>query len=98
MTRAGLAWAPGLAAFRFARSARWLQAVAATVVQGLVLVLAIALLSVRAYRSLGGPALQPWHTFVPVELTVDEMDAGDWSRYLDTMDTQLTELLRKRLG
>jgi alpha-beta hydrolase superfamily lysophospholipase len=48
----------------------------------LVLVLAIALLSVRAVRSLGGPALQPWHTFVPVELTVDEMDAADWGRYL----------------
>ena len=52
----------------------------------LILVLAIALLSLRAYRSLGGPALKPWHTFVPVELTVDEMDAADWGRYLAQED------------
>ena len=47
-----------------------------------ILVIGIALLAMRAYRSLGGPALQPWHTFVPTELSTDQMDAGDWGRYL----------------
>ena len=51
-----------------------------------ILVIGIALLAIRAYRSLGGPALQPWHTFVPTELSTDQMDAGDWGRYLAQED------------
>jgi alpha-beta hydrolase superfamily lysophospholipase len=45
----------------------------------LVAVVAFGLRSVRAMR---GPALQPWHTHVPVELSADELDAADWKRYL----------------
>ncbi|HQR21923.1 MAG TPA: alpha/beta hydrolase, partial [Burkholderiaceae bacterium] len=48
---------------------------------GVLLIGAVAL-GVRSYRALSGPALQPWHTFVPVELTAGELDAADWSRYL----------------
>jgi len=51
-----------------------------------ILVIGMALLAMRAYRSLGGPALQPWHTFVPTELSTDQMDAGDWGRYLAQED------------
>ena len=47
-----------------------------------LLLLAAAGLSVRAARSMGGPALQPWHTHVPVELNERALDAADWSRYL----------------
>lgn len=47
-----------------------------------LLLIAVVLLGLRAYRALGGPALQPWHTFVPVELSESELDAGDWARYL----------------
>jgi alpha-beta hydrolase superfamily lysophospholipase len=39
-------------------------------------------LAVRTHRALQGPALEPWHTFVPVELRADELDAADWPRYL----------------
>ena len=39
-------------------------------------------LAVRTHRALQGPPLEPWHTFVPVELRADELDAADWSRYL----------------
>jgi alpha-beta hydrolase superfamily lysophospholipase len=39
-------------------------------------------LGVRAYRSLGGAPLQPWHTFVPQELHADALDTADWSRYV----------------
>jgi alpha-beta hydrolase superfamily lysophospholipase len=39
-------------------------------------------LGIRTYRTLQGPPLQPWHTFVPVELRAAELDQADWSRYL----------------
>ena len=39
-------------------------------------------LAVRSYRALQGPPLLAWHTFVPVELRADELDAADWPRYL----------------
>jgi alpha-beta hydrolase superfamily lysophospholipase len=47
-----------------------------------VLLIAVVLFALRSYRSLGGPALQPWHTYVPAELTQSDLDAGDWARYL----------------
>lgn len=40
-------------------------------------------LAVRSWRTLQDPPLEPWHTFVPVELRADELDAADWGRYLD---------------
>jgi alpha-beta hydrolase superfamily lysophospholipase len=33
-------------------------------------------------RSMHGPALQPWHTHVPVELSAQQLEAGDWQGYL----------------
>ncbi len=47
-----------------------------------LLVIGIALLALRSFRVLGGPSLQPWHTFVPHELRADQLDAADWPRYL----------------
>ncbi len=46
------------------------------------LVVGTALLGLRSYRALSGPPLQPWHTFVPTELSQGELDAADWPRYL----------------
>lgn len=48
----------------------------------LVAVVSIAALALRAYRSFNGPPLQPWHTFVPHELTADELDQSDWTQYI----------------
>ena len=48
---------------------------------GLVLLGAVAL-GVRSLNALRGPPLQPWHTFVPVELSAAELDTADWARYL----------------
>ena len=48
-----------------------------------ILLVGAGALAVRSYRSLQGPELQPWHTFVPVELRAEELDAADWERYLD---------------
>ncbi len=47
-----------------------------------VVVVGAAMLALRAYRSLSGPALQPWHTFVPAELRAGDLDGADWARYL----------------
>jgi len=47
-----------------------------------VLLVGVGAFAVRSYRSLEGPPLQPWHTFVPVELEASELDAADWSRYV----------------
>ena len=47
-----------------------------------VLLVGAGALAVRSYRALQGPPLEPWHTFVPVELRADELDAADWPRYL----------------
>jgi alpha-beta hydrolase superfamily lysophospholipase len=47
-----------------------------------VLIVAALALVLRSYRALQGPDLEPWHTFVPVELRADELDGSDWDRYL----------------
>jgi alpha-beta hydrolase superfamily lysophospholipase len=47
-----------------------------------LLLVAVVALGVRSARALRGPALQPWHTHVPVELSTDELDSADWARYL----------------
>jgi alpha-beta hydrolase superfamily lysophospholipase len=47
-----------------------------------LLVVAAVGLALRSYRSLQGPELQPWHTFVPVELGAEALDAADWPAYL----------------
>ena len=52
----------------------------------LVALLAAVLLGLRAYVSLSGPPLEPWHTFVPQEMSVAQMDAADWGQYLKAED------------
>src|SRR5499433_3638539 len=49
-------------------------------------VVSVALLAFRSYRSLNGPALHLWHTFVPHELSADQIDMADWIRYLAQED------------
>jgi hypothetical protein len=45
-----------------------------------VVVVGAAMFALRSYRSLSGPALQPWHTFVPAELHASDLDGADWTR------------------
>jgi alpha-beta hydrolase superfamily lysophospholipase len=47
-----------------------------------IAVISLAALALRSYRSLNGPPLQRWHTFVPHELTADQIDHSDWNQYL----------------
>lgn len=44
---------------------------------------AITLLAVRAYDAQRGEPLRPWHTFVPDELTAEEIDEASWARYIE---------------
>ena len=64
-----------------------------------LLVIGVALLALRSFRVLGGPPLQPWHTFVPQELRADQLDAADWTRYLaqenEIMASVRTEVSQK---
>ncbi len=52
----------------------------------LIVVVGVTMLGVRSFRVLGGPELQPWHTFVPHELSADQLDVADWNRYLAQED------------
>jgi alpha-beta hydrolase superfamily lysophospholipase len=52
----------------------------------LAVVASVALLAIRAYGSLNGPRLEPWHTFVPTELKADQLDKTDWTHYVAEED------------
>jgi alpha-beta hydrolase superfamily lysophospholipase len=52
-------------------------------ISALILVLLmVAALGLRAWYSTRAPELAVWHTYVPREMTIEEMDAGDWNAYL----------------
>lgn len=52
---------------------------------GLVIlaVVAITLFAVRAFDAQRGAPLEPWHRYVPHELTAAQLDRTDWAGYLD---------------
>ena len=71
-----------------------------------LIVIAVATLTffaVRIYDSRQMAPLERWHKHVPVELTVSEMDAGDWAAFLkaedrifQTMRAEVTESSRPK--
>ena len=78
------------------RRARWLATRGAAL---LVVGLAV-FLGLRAWESQRGPPLEIWHTYVPKELTAEELDHADWARYLaaeqkifDDLRTEVTQKL-----
>ena len=63
-------------------------------------VIVVTLLAVRAYDSQRGPPLELWHTYIPRELTTNEIGNADWAGYLaaeneifDQVRAQVTEKL-----
>lgn len=52
----------------------------------------LTLLAWRAYDSERGPALQPWHLYVPHELNVEQLDHADWARWLQAEDRVFAEV------
>ncbi|KAB0265196.1 alpha/beta hydrolase [Microvirga brassicacearum] len=65
--------------------------------RGLILlgVVALTLLAVRAYDSQRGAPLEPWHTYIPSELSADEIDAADWGKYLKAEQSIFDDLRRE---
>jgi alpha-beta hydrolase superfamily lysophospholipase len=48
----------------------------------LAAVVVVTLFVGRIVETQRGPALRVWHTYVPEEMTVEEMEKGDWAAYL----------------
>lgn len=46
----------------------------------------------RIYDTERGPALQPWHTLVPQEMTADQIDRTDWQGYVATEERLFREV------
>ncbi len=68
-----------------------------------IALVAATMLGIRAYQSRSFPALEPWHTFVPDELSAKQMDAADWPAYLkaeqrilESVRTNVTDKLTAR--
>ena len=60
----------------------------------------VTVLAVRAYDAHRAPDLQPWHTFVPDELSRKELAKADWDAYLaaeDAVFAQVREQVTERL-
>jgi len=58
----------------------------------LILAAALTFLGVRAYDAQRGAPLEPWHTFVPQELSADELEQADWARYLEVEQAIFEEI------
>lgn len=64
----------------------------------LVLVALVSIFSLRAYDSLQGPPLEPWHTFVPKELSAAQTDAAGWDAWLGHEEAVFASLRRNVTG
>lgn len=40
------------------------------------------LLAIRIYDTQRGPALEPWHRYIPKEMSARELDKADWDQYI----------------
>jgi alpha-beta hydrolase superfamily lysophospholipase len=56
-------------------------------------VIGMTLLAVRIYDTQRGPSLEPWHTYIPPELSAQEIDQTDWPGYIKAEQT-IFNLLR----
>lgn len=73
-----------------------------TIKYAVVIVLAIALtfLVIRVFDSQRGPALAPWHIYVPTEMTPEQLDRANWEQYLaheERLFQQVTEQVTQTL-
>ncbi len=61
----------------------------------LVLVVIATLFAGRIYLAESGPPLEPWHIFVPTELTADAMDRASFADYRKAEDGLFDEVRRE---
>jgi alpha-beta hydrolase superfamily lysophospholipase len=66
----------------------------------LLIVAAVTLFAIRIYDTQRGPPLDIWHVKTLHELTADELDAADWSKYLaaeaklfDSLQQEVSQML-----
>ncbi|MCX5732588.1 MAG: hypothetical protein NTY18_14845 [Deltaproteobacteria bacterium] len=57
-----------------------------------VVVVAVTLVAARIFETQRGPPLRHWHTHVPHELTVAELERTDWAGYLQAEATLFDRL------
>jgi alpha-beta hydrolase superfamily lysophospholipase len=60
----------------------------------LLVVIIVGLLAFRIYDTQRGPPLEPWHTYVPHELTAKALDHADWTDYLKAEDKIFADVKR----
>ena len=60
----------------------------------LLFVIVVGLLAVRIYDTQRGPPLEPWHTYVPHELTAKAIDHANWADYLKAEDQIFEDVKR----
>ena len=60
----------------------------------LLVVIIVGLLAFRIYDTQRGPPLEPWHTYVPHELTGKALDHADWTDYLKAEDKIFADVKR----
>ncbi len=58
----------------------------------LALIVLATFLGIRVWDSQRGLPLEPWHTFIPDELTAEELDRADWAQYLAAEDRIFAEV------
>jgi alpha-beta hydrolase superfamily lysophospholipase len=61
----------------------------------LLIVVATALLVMRAWDSQRGPPLEPWHTYVPHDLHSAEIDKADWTAYIRAEEAIFRDVRRE---
>jgi alpha-beta hydrolase superfamily lysophospholipase len=61
----------------------------------LLAVIVATLLGIRIYDTQRGPPLEPWHTYVPHELTAKTIDRADWTAYLKAEDKIFADVKRQ---
>ena len=68
-------------------------------ISALLAVAVVVLLAIRIYDSQRGQPLEPWHKYVPEELSVEEIDKDGWAEYLEAeavlFDTVRAEVTQK---
>jgi alpha-beta hydrolase superfamily lysophospholipase len=68
----------------------------AKILASAVVLMLVTLLGVRIYDSQRGLPLEPWHTFVPKELSAAKLDAADWKQYV-ARENEIFEELRREV-
>ncbi|MCJ8144166.1 alpha/beta hydrolase [Ancylobacter sp. A5.8] len=72
---------------RLLRLAKWL------IFAGVIMF--VTFLGTRVWFAQSGAPLEPWHTYVPREMTIAELDKGDWATFLKEEDRIFADVTRE---